>query len=163
MGLDEAWPVSAEYLLDTGAGRLHHRNHNLLVVCLRSPLIVLESVTTFKLSHLLKSIVTLTSATLGFSIRVLIPTASSWIILGDLWSIRLCIVCRVGLRWLLLTWHTSGPCIIHSLRSVVKPGLEHLPWLLRTVAPRLIFLHFTMWSGLFINTYNVAWLLARLQ
>ena len=77
MGLDKAWPVSAEYLLDTGAGRLHYRNHNLLVVCLRSPLIVLESVTTFKLSHLLKSIVTLTSATLGFSIRVLIPTTNS--------------------------------------------------------------------------------------
>ena len=77
MCFNESGTISAKYLLDTGSGKFHRWDHDLLIFRGCRPLTILVGVTTFKLSHLLKSIVTLASSTLGFRVGVLISSTHS--------------------------------------------------------------------------------------
>lgn len=142
MCFNESGTISAKYLLDTGSGKFHRWDHDLLIFRGCRPLTILVGVTTFKLSHLLKSIVTLASSTLGFRVGVLISSTHSWIILSNLGSIRRWRgSCRVYLWWLLLSLCAACSRLIHCLNSSVEPRVEHLARLFWAMAPRLIFVH----------------------
>ena len=150
VSLDEARTVSTENLLNSSPRKLYCRCHYLLVfaVCSRSrPIIVI--LPTFKLTHLLKSIVITSSVTyfvifwVWTLVSVVVVVGHSTVILAYLGS-SCCLghVCRVGGRCLLLTRHASSPRLIHCLYAIVKPRVKHLSRLFWAMAPRLIFVHY---------------------
>ena len=68
---DKAWSFTAKDLLNSCASEFYRWNHDLLLAVLGtlcSSTTIIVGVTSFELAHLLKSIVILTTASLGFRI-----------------------------------------------------------------------------------------------
>ena len=68
--VDEAWTVTTKDLLNSCASEFYRRNHDRWLVILGTgcTTTIIVSVTSLKLAHLLKSIVILTTASLGFRV-----------------------------------------------------------------------------------------------
>ena len=71
MVVDEAWTFTAKDLLNSSASEFYRWDHDLWLVVLGTSCpstLIIEGVTSLELAHLLKSIVILTTASLGFRV-----------------------------------------------------------------------------------------------
>ena len=158
MVVDEAWTVTAKDLLNSCASEFYRWDHDRWLVVLGTCCtLIIVGVTSLKLAHLLKSIVILTTASLGFRVWALITISSySTVVLSDGGSIGSWWHSSwVDLRRLLLTWGSSCACYIDGLHPVV----EHLARLFLAMTSRSLLVHFSVfvfnlvlfvWSGLLL-------------
>lgn len=123
---NKSWSVANENLFDPSSWKFYLRHVLVTHIVIR--------IGSFELSHLLKSIVCLTSPILRRN------PADIRVILRTLWPICCCIVRRTNLLGL-GSLRNTRTCPIQGLNSIVETGMEHRTWLLRAVTSLLVFVH----------------------